>query len=73
MISVSDYESGYPEYMKESLEKVKQTRAGRVGKSYTPMTADERQQVLEEHHPDWKMDQKRELKVGHNKGLLMPH
>jgi succinate dehydrogenase/fumarate reductase flavoprotein subunit len=73
LISVSDYDSGYPEYMKESLEKVKQTRAGRVGKRFTPMTADERQKVLEGYHPDWKMDQKRELRVGHNKGLLMPH
>jgi len=73
LISVSDYESGYPEYMRESLEKVAATRAGRVGKRFTPMTAEERQKVLEDYHPDWKMDQKRELKVGHNKGQLMPH
>jgi succinate dehydrogenase / fumarate reductase flavoprotein subunit len=70
---VIDYESGYPDYMKESLKRVATTRVERIGKSYTPMTADERQRVLEEYHPDWKMDQKRELKVGHNKGLVMPH
>lgn len=73
MISVSDYESGYPEYMKESLMKVASTRSERLGKKYTPMTPEERQKVLEDYHPDWKMDQKRELKIGHNKGLLMPH
>ena len=37
------------------------------------MTADERQKVLEDFHPDWRMDKKRKLKVGHNKGELMPH
>jgi succinate dehydrogenase / fumarate reductase flavoprotein subunit len=37
------------------------------------MTPEERQKVLEDFHPDWKMDQKRELKVGHNKGEFMPH
>lgn len=70
---MNDYESGYPEYMKETLKKVEETRATRIGKRYPPMTADERQKVLEDYHPDWRMDQKRELKVGHNKGLLMPH
>ena len=73
MISLSDFESGYPEYMAESLAKVAGTRAGRVGKRIEPMTADERQKVLEDFHPDWRMDKKRELKVGHNKGELMPH
>jgi succinate dehydrogenase/fumarate reductase flavoprotein subunit len=73
LISLSDFESGYPEYMAESLAKVAGTRAGRVGKRIEPMTADERQKVLEDFHPDWRMDKKRELKVGHNKGELMPH
>ena len=70
---MSDYESGYPEYMAESLAKVVASRASRVGKRVEPMTADERQKVLEDFHPDWKMDMKRELKLGHNKGELMPH
>ena len=70
---MSDYESGYPEYMAESLAKVVATRPGRVGKRFEPMTAEERQKVLEDFHPDWKMDQKRKLKLGHNKGELMPH
>lgn len=73
MISLSDYESGYPEYMAESLAKVAASRADRVGKRIEPMTADERQKVLEDFHPDWKMEMKRKLKLGHNKGELMPH
>jgi succinate dehydrogenase / fumarate reductase flavoprotein subunit len=70
---MSDYESGYPEYMAESLAKVAASRSDRIDKRYTPMTSEERQKVLEDFHPDWKMDQKRVLKVGHNKGELMPH
>ena len=70
---MSDYESGYPNYMQESLKKVIETRTDRIGRRYPPMTAEERQKVLEEYHPDWKMDQKRVLKIGHNKGLMMPH
>jgi len=70
---MSDYTSGYPEYMQESLLKVEKTRRSRVGKSFPAMTADEKQQILEDYHPDWKMEQKRELKIGRSKGQLMPH
>ena len=73
MISVSDYDSGYPDYMQESLKKVAASRMDRIGKRHPSMTPEERQEVLEQYHPDWKMDQKRELKVGQNKGDTMPH
>lgn len=70
---MSDYESGYLEYMAESLKKVVATRADRLGKSFTPMTAKEKDKILIDFHPDWKMDEKRELKLGRNKGAMMPH
>jgi len=70
---MSDIESGYPEYMKDSLQKVVDTRPGRVGKSFPAMTADEKDKILRDYHPDWKMDQKRELKIGPAKGSMMPH
>jgi succinate dehydrogenase / fumarate reductase flavoprotein subunit len=70
---MSDYTSGYPEYMQESLKNVEKTRKSRVGKSFPAMTADEKQQILKDYHPDWKMEQKRELKIGKSKGKLMPH
>jgi succinate dehydrogenase / fumarate reductase flavoprotein subunit len=70
---MSDYTSGYPDYMRESLKKVVATRPGRIGKHFRSMTADEKQQILKDYHPDWKMDQKRELKLGSSKGQLMPH
>jgi succinate dehydrogenase/fumarate reductase flavoprotein subunit len=70
---MSDYTSGYPDYMRESLKNVAATRSGRIGKHFRSMTADEKQQILKDYHPDWKMDQKRELKLGSSKGQLMPH
>jgi len=70
---VSDYVSGYPDYMQESLRRVEETREERIGKRFPPMTPEERQRILEEYHPDWRMDQKRRLRVGPDKGLLMPH
>jgi hypothetical protein len=70
---MSDYNSGYPEYMHESLRKVEETRSKRLGKLFRSMTADEKEKILHDYHPDWKMDQKRALKVGSSKGQLMPH
>jgi succinate dehydrogenase / fumarate reductase flavoprotein subunit len=65
--------SGYPDYMQESLELVKKTRSNRVGKALPEMTADEKTKILRDWHPDFKMDQKRELKIGPSKGMLVPH
>jgi succinate dehydrogenase/fumarate reductase flavoprotein subunit len=65
--------SGYPEYMQESLRLVEKTRPGRVGKSLPEMTAGEKQKILRDWHPDFKMDQKRVLKIGPSAGELMPH
>ncbi len=65
--------SGYPEYMQESIRLVEEKRPERIGKHYTPMAPEERQAILREWHPDFKMDQKRELRVGPSAGELMPH
>lgn len=64
----------YPEYMNESLEKVKQTRKKRfeLAKSgepvFPPMSADEREEVLQKFHPDYKPDARKKINVGPNKG-----
>jgi len=65
--------SGYPESMQESLRLVEKTRPGRVGKALPEMTADEKDKVLQDWHPDFKSDQKRPIKIGPSKGSLMPH
>jgi len=51
--------SGYPESMQESLRLLEKTRSGRVGKALPEMTADEKDKVLQDWHPDFKSDQKR--------------
>ncbi len=65
--------SGYPESMQGSLRLVEKTRPGRVGKALPEMTADEKDKVLQDWHPDFKSNQKRALKIGPSKGMLVPH
>ncbi|MGD2201024.1 MAG: FAD-binding protein [Candidatus Bathyarchaeota archaeon] len=65
--------SGYPQNMQDLLKLVEETRPSRVGKVLPEMTAEEKEKVLKDWHPDFKMDQKRALKIGPSKGMLMPH
>lgn len=65
--------SGYPDSMQESLKIVEETRQDRVGKSFRGMTAEEKENILKDWHPDYKLDQKRVLRIGLSKGELMPH
>ncbi len=67
----------YPEYMRPSLEKVTQTRnkrfnLARSGKPvYSPMSAEEREEVLNKFHPDYKIDARRKIHIGPNKGEIL--
>jgi len=66
--------SGYPEYMQESITKVVESRARRLsGTGIKPMTAEERQQILEKFHPDWKPNMKRSISIGPSKEMMVPH
>ncbi len=64
----------YPEYMAGSLKAVEATRAKRLelAKSgqpvFTPMTAEERQDVLNKFHPDYAPGALRTVRIGPNKG-----
>jgi succinate dehydrogenase/fumarate reductase flavoprotein subunit len=66
----------YPEYMHESLKKVEATRPERLKISrekgrehvFPAMTAAQREDVLQNFHPDYKKTAKRELRIGVNKG-----
>jgi succinate dehydrogenase/fumarate reductase flavoprotein subunit len=64
----------YPEYMRESLKLVDQTRPKRLeleksGKPvFSPMTAEERDDVLNKFHPDYKKESRRVVHIGPNKG-----
>jgi succinate dehydrogenase/fumarate reductase flavoprotein subunit len=64
----------YPEYMTDSLKLVEQTRPKRLeleksGKPvFQPMTAEEREDVLNRFHPDFKKESRRVIHIGPNKG-----
>lgn len=69
---------GYPEYMRESIEKVAKSRDYRVqnrDKIYAElqMSLDERKVVLDENHPDYRKDGKRKLRIGPSEGDLVPN
>ncbi|MBN2789383.1 MAG: FAD-binding protein [Candidatus Delongbacteria bacterium] len=68
----------YPEYMQESIKKVESTRpdrlelARKLGKMIYPgMNEQEREVVLNDNHPDYKADARREVKVGPDKGMIL--
>jgi len=65
--------SGYPEYMQESLRLVEKTRPDRIGKKFPLMSADDKQKILKDWHPDFKEGTKRALKFGPSQGQIMPH
>lgn len=64
----------YPEYMRETLKKVEETRPRRLeleksGKPvFPPMSAAEREDVLNRFHPDYRPEARRVIHIGPNKG-----
>ncbi|MGQ4832576.1 MAG: FAD-binding protein [Candidatus Asgardarchaeia archaeon] len=64
---------GYPEYMRESIEMVEKTRERRLKEVFRRLTAEEKEDLLEKFHPDYRPEGKRSLKIGPNKGDLVPH
>lgn len=64
---------GYPDYMRESIERVEQTRDQRLRQSYPPMSLEERRVLLDKFHPDYKQEKKRPLSFGPSKGLQVNH
>jgi succinate dehydrogenase/fumarate reductase flavoprotein subunit len=67
---------GYPKNMRESIELVEKTRDERIKhpykETYRFLALEERDEVLQKHHPDYKRKMKRALKIGANKGNLVP-
>ena len=58
--------------MLESIKKVEATRAARMGVEPRRMTADEKDALLREFHPDYRAAGFAEIKVGPNKGEKAP-
>ncbi len=63
----------YTEEQLVSMKKVEATRQERLSKLFGRMTADEKQTVLKENHPDYIDSAYEELKVGPNKGGKVLH
>ncbi len=72
-MSGSELIKGYPKYMRESIESVESTRDRRLKETLKLMSLQEREEILQKFHPDYKEKEKRLLKFGPNKGDLMPH
>lgn len=64
---------GYPDYMRESIEKVEKTRPKRLKTTFESMSLEEREDILNEYHPDYKPEAKREISIGPSKGQNVPH
>ncbi len=69
---------GYPESLKNLIKKVEETRPARVEKKKAgieipAMSLDEREALLEAHHPDYIPGTRRELKIGPSKGYAVAH
>ncbi|MDO4298606.1 MAG: FAD-dependent oxidoreductase [Lachnospiraceae bacterium] len=58
--------------MLESIKKVEATRSERMGMEPRRMTAEEKDTLLKQFHPDYRQDGFAEIKVGPNKGEKAP-
>ena len=67
------YEYNYTQEQLESMKKVEATRAQRKENLHRRMTAEEKEAVLKEFHPDYIASAYEELKVGPNKGEKVLH
>ncbi len=63
----------YTEEQKISMSKVEKSREERLANLFPRMTAEEKQTVLKENHPDYISSAYEELKVGPNKGEKVLH
>ena len=68
---------GYTPEMKELIKKVESSRAARVdkarnGEMFPALTLEQREEVLNKFHPDYKSEGRREVKVGASKGEVYP-
>ena len=63
----------YTEEQLISMEKVKASRAARFAELFPRMTAEEKDKVLRENHPDYIESAYEVLKVGPNKGDKVLH
>ncbi|MHA1880644.1 MAG: succinate dehydrogenase/fumarate reductase flavoprotein subunit, partial [Candidatus Heimdallarchaeota archaeon] len=62
----------YPDYMRESINKVEKTRDRRAKEVFDQCSPDEIDDVLSKYHPDFIKEQKTKLRFGVSKGEVVP-
>jgi succinate dehydrogenase/fumarate reductase flavoprotein subunit len=62
----------YPKSMRETIKKVEATRARRMSEEFKRITAAEKADLLEKYHPDHKLGEMVNIKVGVSKGEKTP-
>jgi len=62
---------GYPKYMMKSIKKVEENRKRNMSKPVKPLSMKDREKILNDFHPDYMKNTKRELKIGIDKGKLL--
>ena len=62
----------YPDYMRESINKVEKTREKRLKETMAHCSPDEIDDVLNKFHPDFIKEQKHALRFGVSKGEVVP-
>ena len=63
----------FSQEMMDSIKRVEATRQSRIGADLRRMTADEKEKLLKEYHPDFVEDGFATLEIGPNKGDKVPH
>jgi len=64
--------SGYPPEMQESIRQVEATRTRRLQETFPGMTLEEREEILNGFHPDYKDETFHAVRLGVSKGQRMP-
>lgn len=62
----------YPIEMRDSIRKVEASRSGRLGQSFPRLAFAEKARLLETYHPDFRLAEKSEIRVGPNQGGMAP-
>ena len=62
----------YPIEMQDSIRRVEASRSLRIGRSFPLLQFTEKAKLLETYHPDFRIEEKREIPVGPNKGEMAP-
>ena len=62
----------YPVEMQESIKKVELTRSSRLNQEFDRLELSEKARLLEDYHPDYRIDSKAKISLGPNSDELVP-